>query len=52
METLRPAVGRNSTLTDEARALILFLPLSNIYCSPTPARWKFRKVLDFCKKVR
>ena len=52
METLRPAVGRNSTLTDEARAFILFLPLSNIYCSPTPARWKFRKVLDFCKKVR
>ena len=35
METLRPAVGRNSTLTDEARAFILFLPLSNIYCSPT-----------------
>ena len=45
METLRPAVGRNSTLTDEARAFILFLPLSNIYCSPTPARWKFRKHL-------
>lgn len=25
----------NSTITDEALSFILFLPLSNIYCSPT-----------------
>ena len=35
----------NSTITDEALSFILFLPLSNIYCSPT------RKVQNFLKTL-